>query len=207
MLQTQSVDPQTLVLLKKITALPALADTRLVGGTALALQLGHRKSIDLDFFGTIHANATEIRGELETVAHTEVQSESKVIFIYELDGVKIDIVNYFNYPWLEDMIQDDGIRLASLSDIAAMKISAIIGRGTKKDFIDLAFLLHRFSLDEILDFFAKKYPNHSIFMAMKSLTYFEDAEKEVMPKMLQKMSWKKVKSTIQQATLNPQKIF
>ena len=87
----------------------------------------------------------------------------------------------YTYPWLDDVVYKDGIRLASPRDIAAMKITAIEGRGTKKDFVDIYFLLKKYSLKNLLDFYSQKYPDSSSFMAMKSLAYFEDAEEEPMP--------------------------
>ena len=89
-----------------------------------------------------------------------------------------------------------GIRMAGIKDIAAMKVTAVIGRGTKKDFIDISFLLHHLSLNEILDFYSTKYDDGSVFMAMKSLVYFDDAEKEPMPDMLINKSWEQVKEYI-----------
>ena len=77
-----------------------------------------------------------------------------------------------------------------------MKITALIGRGTKKDFIDLAFLLDIFSLNEIFNFYEKKYPEASRFMAMKSIAYFDDAEQEPMPFMLKEKSWNDIKKQI-----------
>ena len=172
----------TLELLKKLQRLPVLEQTRLVGGTALALQLGHRKSIDLDFFGTVDCEAEYLRESIAGIASLTILKESPHIHIYIVDGIKVDIVNY-KYPWLDDVVLEQGLRLASVSDIAAMKITAIIGRGTKKDFIDIAFLLHHFSLEEILHFYAAKYNDSSVFMAMKSLAYFDDAEADPMPDM------------------------
>ena len=131
MLHYEAVEPATLELLKQVQRIPFLSETRLVGGTSLALQIGHRKSVDIDLFGEI-----------------------------------------------------------------AMKITAIIGRGTKKDFIDLAFLLDYFSLDEILNFYEKKYPEASRFMAIKSVAYFDDAEVEPMPYMLNERSWGDVKERV-----------
>lgn len=77
-----------------------------------------------------------------------------------------------------------------------MKITALIGRGTKKDFIDLAFLLDIFSLNEIFNLYEKKYPEASRFMAMKSIAYFDDAEQEPMPFMLKEKSWNDIKKQI-----------
>ena len=195
MLYLETVESSTLELLKKLQRLPVLEQTRLVGGTALALQLGHRKSIDLDFFGTGDCEAEYLRESIAGIASLTILKESPHIHIYIVDGIKVDIVNY-KYPWLDDVVLEQGLRLASVSDIAAMKITAIIGRGTKKDFIDIAFLLHHFSLEEILHFYAAKYNDSSVFMAMKSLAYFDDAEADPMPDMFVNQSWQQVKAYI-----------
>ena len=195
MLYLSTVESTTLELLKRLQQLPVLSNTRLVGGTALALQLGHRKSIDLDFFGQINVNSQELREALQTLGMLTVLSDSKNIHIYVLNGVKIDIVNY-TYPWIDDVVCKDGIRLASPKDIAAMKITAIEGRGTKKDFVDIYFLLKTYSLNNILDFYAQKYSASSSFMAMKSLAYFEDAEEDPMPYMFVDVSWDEIKRSI-----------
>lgn len=195
MLYLETVESSTLELLKKLQRLPVLEQTRLVGGTALALQLGHRKSIDLDFFGTVDCEAEYLRESIAGIASLTILRESPHIHIYIVDGIKVDIVNY-KYPWLDDVVLEQGLRLASVSDIAAMKITAIIGRGTKKDFIDIAFLLHHFSLEEILHFYAAKYNDSSVFMAMKSLAYFDDAEADPMPDMFVNQSWQQVKAYI-----------
>jgi len=195
MLQLSAIEQNTFELLKKLQKLPLLAKTRLVGGTALALQIGHRKSIDLDFFGELDFEIQELIDNIKEFADLTILSESKNIHIYSINGIKVDFVNY-KYPWIDDAICEDGILLAGIKDIAAMKISAIIGRGTKKDFIDIAFLLQKFSLKDILDFYSLKYNDGSIFAAMKSLTYFDDAEDDIMPDMLIKKSWKQAKKEI-----------
>ena len=195
MLHLSTVDSTTLELLKKLQSIPILHNTRLVGGTALALQIGHRKSVDLDFFGTVDASKDELTMALEQIGSLVVLKESPHIHIYQLNNVKIDVVDY-QYSWIDDAVVMQGIRMASLRDIAAMNITAIIGRGTKKDFIDIAFLLQRFSINKILDFYSQKYPDGSTFMAMKSLAYFDDAEEDIMPYMLTDISWEKIKSQI-----------
>lgn len=196
MLSYQTVESYTLELLKKLMAEPSLTGTRLVGGTSLALQYGHRNSIDLDFFGTIDDDPLSIRECLETIGHVSVLKETKSIRIYDLDKVKIDFVDYSRYQWLTEAITEDGLRLASPKDIAAMKVNAIEGRGTRKDFVDIYFLLQHYSLDEILGFYQEKYPEHSVFRALMSLSYFEDAEKQMMPKMFSKVSWDEMKAYI-----------
>ena len=103
MLHLSTVESTTLELLKKLQQLPELRDTRLVGGTALALQLGHRKSIDLDFFGTINCDTQELVDAIKSVATLAILKESPHIHIYLIDGIKVDIVNY-KYPWLDEVI-------------------------------------------------------------------------------------------------------
>ncbi len=195
MLHYETIEPTTLGLLRQLQDIPLLSKTRLVGETSLALQIGHRKSIDIDLFGEIDCDQYELVDALSDFGKLTILKESKNIHVYQLNGVKIDIVNY-KYPWINPMLVEDNLRLADIKDIAAMKITALIGRGTKKDFIDLAFLLDIFSLDEIFNLYEKKYPDASRFMAMKSIAYFDDAEQEPMPFMLKEKSWNDIKKRI-----------
>ena len=110
-------------------------ESRLVGGTALALHLGHRVSVDLDFFGKIDAPLEDIVFELSSFASVSPISASKMMRFLIVDGIKVDIVNY-PYPWIDSPVVENGVTLAGIKDIAAMKLSAITNRGTKKDFID-----------------------------------------------------------------------
>ena len=201
MLHYETIIPETHSLLEKLSALPVLEDARLVGGTALALQLGHRTSVDLDFFGRINADSVELRDVLREVGKVEVASVSKNINIFWINGIKVDMVNY-PYPWLDMPIEENGVRLASLKDIAAMKVSAIVNRGTKKDFIDLYTLLQSFTLDDILDMYSRKYSDGSLFIVMKSLTYFDDAETDPMPNVLNDTTWKIAKDSIRTVVRN-----
>ena len=201
MLHYETIIPETHSLLEKLSTLPVLEDARLVGGTALALQLGHRTSVDLDFFGRINADSEDLRDILREVGRVEVASVSKNINIFWINGVKVDMVNY-PYPWLDLPIVEDGVRLASLNDIAAMKVSAIVNRGTKKDFIDLYTLLLHFALDEILDMYSRKYSDGSLFIVMKSLTYFDDAETDPMPNVLNDTTWETVKEFLRKVVRN-----
>ena len=122
MLHLETVEYSTLELLRKLQSLPILRDTRLVGGTALALQLGHRKSVDLDFFGTITCEAEELISAIKTVASLIVLKESPHIHIYLVDGIKVDIVNY-RYQWLDKPVVDQGIRMAGIKDICLLYTS------------------------------------------------------------------------------------
>ena len=198
MLHYQTIRPGTLELLKQLQPLPELAGTRLVGGTALALQLGHRSSVDLDFFGSVNVATEDLRSAFEEGHNMSIVAEYRNIRQYMVDGVKVDVVN-LKANWLEDAVIEDGLILAGLKDIAAMKINAIVGRGSKKDFIDLSFLLEKFSLREMLEFFIEKYPSGEVMLALKSLAYFADAEKDSMPEMFVNRSWDEVKEIVSKA--------
>ena len=196
MLSFQTVLPDTLELLKTLMRLPAFNQTRLVGGTALALQYGHRRSVDLDFFGYASEDTEELTEVLrDTVEHVVRGNCTKRIRAYMLNNVKVDIVTY-DYPWIDNAIIEDGIILASPKDIAAMKINAVIGRGMKKDFIDIYYLLKHFTFDELMQLYLKKYSDGSEYRALLSMTYFGDADPQPMPIMFDTVSWDTIKDTI-----------
>jgi len=174
---------------------PILQSFRLVGGTALALQLGHRKSIDIDLFGQSNLTGDEINDVLNDYGKVISISKSKNINIFTLNNIKIDFVNY-KYPWIDDTNELEGIRLASPKEIGAMKINAITGRGSMKDFVDLFYLLKKFSLQDLLGFFEQKYFDGSVFLAIKSLAYFKDAENQQMPVLFEEVSWLEMKNEI-----------
>jgi len=196
MLSLQTVQPDTLELLKTLMRLPILSDMRLVGDTALALQYGHRRSVDLDFFGHTTENVDELTEAIrEEVGHIQTLSATKRIKVYNIQNVKVDIVNY-DYPWIDDAVIEGDIRMASPKDIAAMKVNAVIGRGTKKDFIDIFFLLQHYTFDELLQFYKKKYPDGSEFRALLSMAYFADADLQAMPYMYENIEWSDIKQRI-----------
>ena len=195
MLHLETIDTRTLDLLVKLQKIPAFTELRLVGGTALALHIGHRKSVDLDFFGTITADEYELSKQLTETGQATILKKTENIKIYVIDGIKTDIVN-FHYKWLASPLIESGLVLAGMEDIAAMKLSAITGRGTKKDFIDLFFLLKHFRLKQMLDFYLQKYPDGSEFIVLKSLSYFDDAEEDESPVMLKPAKWGTVKRII-----------
>ena len=192
MLSLRTIEPHTLELLRALMQEAALSELRLVGGTALALQYGHRSSVDLDLFGKIDIDGYELQSILSKYGVLKVENETKILHQYYIDDIKVDVVNY-PFEWISPIIEEDGIRLASPIDIAAMKVNAIEGRGTKKDFIDMYMLLQHYSLKEIIAFYQQKYPNYSIFRALRSLTYFEDAEDQFMPRMFIEDTWEDMK--------------
>ena len=196
MLSIQTIEPNTLELLKTLAAQPELQDTRLVGGTALALQYGHRQSVDLDFFGQLPKDSEVLLDMVSRIGEVMVINRSTSILQMVVNQVKVDFVDYSHYPWIDHPIKGDGFTLASDKDIAAMKVNAIIGRGTRKDFIDLYALLQHYTLSELLSFYRQKYPEFSEYRALLSMTYFEDAEMQDMPRMFIDTPWLQMKQTI-----------
>jgi len=205
MLSIQTIQPDTLELLKHLSAFPELNATRLVGGTALALQYGHRMSVDLDFFGQLPQDKEELIAIAKQVGEAVVLNKSNFILQMTINNVKVDFVDYSRYVWIDEPVKGDGFVLASDKDIAAMKVNAIMGRGTRKVFVDLFVLLQHYSLAEILDFYKQKYPEHSEYRALLSMTYFEDAEMQDMPKMFIDTPWDEMKKSITQAVKAYQK--
>ncbi|MDO8896749.1 MAG: nucleotidyl transferase AbiEii/AbiGii toxin family protein [Bacteroidales bacterium] len=195
MLYLSTIESPTLELLKKLMLNAKLKNMRLAGGTALALHIGHRKSIDLDLFGKIDFNLLEINELFIDFAKVSSIKRSENINIFSINGIKVDFVNY-SYSWLQDIVLFNELRLAGMQDIAAMKLAAITGRGSKKDFVDLYFLLNYFTFAQMLGFYKQKYPDGSVYLLMKSLTYFEDAETEPMPVMLTDLSWQSIKDSL-----------
>lgn len=200
MLQTSAVEPRTLGVLKKLMKLSSLQEFVLVGGTALALHKGHRLSIDIDMFSSkIPINRDVVLNEMNQAGTVVIKDALDYALFLEFDGVKLDVLKY-QYEWLKKPFVENGIRVASVEDISAMKLSAITKRGLKKDFYDLYFLIKELSLSQMLDYFRNKYPDAETYMVLKSLNYFEDAEENTDPVLLkEKPSWEEVKKTIRSA--------
>ncbi|MGB9776456.1 MAG: nucleotidyl transferase AbiEii/AbiGii toxin family protein [Anaerolineae bacterium] len=168
----------------------------LAGGTAVALHLGHRRSYDLDFFiPERDFPPALLRQELAPLGSLVVLHESAGTFVGTLNGGQISFFIY-PYPMLEPFIEIEGIRIAALSDLAAMKLEAISSRGTKRDFIDLYQICQSaIPLREVIRLFERKYAGvrYSMVHILKSLQYFEDAEPDPMPEMLVPCRWGQVK--------------
>jgi len=196
MLYKSTVSESTFKLLEDLQSIEEFLKLRLVGGTSLALQIGHRISVDLDLFGEVEFD-NQLFNDFDKV---QVIKKSKNINIFEINNVKVDIVNY-SYPWLDRELHIENIRLASLKDIAAMKIAAVTGRGSKKDFVDLFFLLKEFSFNEIISFYEQKYSDASIYLALKSLLYFDDADNEPPLNMIIEAPWQSVKEKIKKEVI------
>jgi Nucleotidyl transferase AbiEii toxin, Type IV TA system len=195
MLFYTTVSESTLAILKFIMNNPTFDQFNLVGGTALALQIGHRLSVDLDLFGIEDLNQNKILTELQKYGEVKEGNKSEIFYGVFLDDLKIDFLKY-TYSQYLPTVELDGIRMLSKLEISAMKLSAIGSRGTKKDYVDIYFLLQEFSLKQMLEAFSTKYPIQNNIHAFKSLTYFDDAERTEMPTMLNDTTWEDIKAGI-----------
>ncbi len=200
MLRLKTIHNDTYNLLRELSESRELDSFALAGGTALALMLGHRISVDLDFFTQNEFAGFELLDRLNQRFDTEncstmVNSLSLSIKRKGL-SVKIDFIRH-DYPLVNPIRTVGSIRLFSLEDIIAMKLNAIANRGAKKDFYDIYALLAKFSLREMLGFFEVKYPKMNTFAVTKSLVYFEDADLDPDPISLVDVSWEDIKKEIQ----------
>src|SRR3989344_5462456 len=160
------------------------------------------KQAYLDFFTQHEFNETELSAKLASLPEFIQDGTTKWTVWGKIAGTKFNIF-YYKYPLLEETLSFEGIQLANLADIAAMKIHAIADRGTKRDFVDVYFLAKKYTLSEMLDYYQKKYgvSENRLYAILRSLDYFEDADQESeMPNMLAKVSWEKVKEFFRKET-------
>ncbi|PJA06220.1 MAG: hypothetical protein COX70_09955 [Flavobacteriales bacterium CG_4_10_14_0_2_um_filter_32_8] len=184
MFYQDTIEPSTLELLKKLQSENLIKDFQLAGGTALALQIGHRKSIDLDLFIQKDFDTNTLLEFLEEKYQFAMNYSSLNTLKGCIDNVQLDFITH-KYPLVNNTTNLDGVYLLSIEDIAAMKLNAIAGNGTRsKDFIDIYFILQQFTLDEILIFYKKKYSFRNQLQVIKSLTYFDDIDIQDWPEML-----------------------
>jgi len=180
----------------------ATAGWYLAGGTALALQVGHRESEDLDFF-TPRKNFYEPQFEKKLMLagkwRTDFLAEGALYGRYRDAKMSFIAYPFFNPS---SFLQCGSVRMVMPRDIAAMKIDAVSSRGSRKDFVDIYFLLQKYTLSELMGFFERKYKNIQFnkLHILKSLVFFEDAEFEPMPMMIQTVGWEDVKRKIREET-------
>jgi hypothetical protein len=188
------INPQVERVLHDLRSLGVLDACYLAGGTGLALHLGHRRSHDLDFFSPHPIAPQALIGKMKTVAEFGVVSQAPDTLHVAVQAVKVSLLGY-PYPLLFPLATFLGVKVADPRDIACMKLSAIASRGTKRDFIDLYFTSKQYGLAQLVKWFKQKYAgvNPSPTHILKSLTWFEDAEKDPMPDLLAPLSWDDVK--------------
>lgn len=202
MLQNKAVLPGTLALLKELVAIEELQSFSLVGGTALALRYGHRFSEDLDLFCNRAFDRQQLIDKLvSTYGADFIHQETgfKKSLFCTIRKVKVDAI-YYPHPQIRPSEVIDGISFYADEDIAAMKIQAILGRGKKKDFWDLALLLEQYGLEKIIDWHTEKFPNQMLLISIpQTITYFADADLSSDPDCLRGFSWESIKDTIRKA--------
>jgi predicted nucleotidyltransferase component of viral defense system len=168
----------------------------LAGGTALSLQIGHRLSVDLDFFSPTEDIPTIRMGLEKALApfNVTLADSSWGNLVYLAKNVRVGFYGY-GYPLVAPLIETKEVRLASIEDIALMKLDALLSRSARKDFYDLYFICQFIPLYQIFDHAPKKYPSIRDFetQTIKRLVYFENAEAEADPSMLYHVDWKTVK--------------
>lgn len=169
----------------------------LVGGTALALQFGHRESVDLDFVCE-QGFPTNFRETLSSLGIVTVVRDEENTFDGTFNDVKISMFA-FRYPRLFPTLAYEGIALADARDIAAMKILAVTQRAARKDFVDLYMLIKQYGLPMLLDLFERKYAGATFSRThlLKSISYFADAEADPMPRMHVSLNWEEIKQTLE----------
>lgn len=190
----KAVLPDTIRALKLVSNISIVKKSYLAGGTALALHLGHRISVDLDFFTPQIFDEKTLSAELHQLSGYKEEGMAWRTVWGKVANTKFSLF-YYQYPLIKETIPFEGIQILSKEDIAAMKIHALEDRGAKRDFIDLYFLAKEFSLEQMLEFYDKKYGvlKEHLYAIVRSLNYFVDAEIDDDPKILIPVSWKEVK--------------
>ena len=158
-------------------------DFYLAGGTALSLQIGHRDSVDFDFFSQKEFNTAELFEEIRKVflGHdlVKIQDEKNTLSVIIGQNIKISFFSY-DYKLIEPLVDDEHFRLASIIDIGCMKLSAIVSRATNKDYVDLYYILKQVSLEKLLKSAEEKMPELDYNLILKSLVYFDDIKEEAL---------------------------
>ncbi len=208
MLRKETFSFSTLELLKTLMADDLLKGFFLVGGTALSLQIGHRVSIDIDLFSTAPFSEDEILTELEGRYGYRLDYRSKNTLKGEINGVKVDLVSH-RYPLVKPLLEIENVRMATLEDIAAMKLNAISVNGSRlKDFIDVAYLSSNLNLSQMVDAYEEKYNTRNPTMIVKALDYHKDINfNEPIEMVGGQYLWVEIEHRLRQMTLNPTKTF
>lgn len=201
MLHLETVEPRAFSILKQLMELPELNESSLVGGTALSLLYGHRRSVDLDLF-----SAKPFDNDVVVAA---LKKKFKASFVNRttnlrfgifgfIDEIKVDIIRH-SHPLIRKESVIEGIRMFSPEDIIAMKVQAILGRAKKKDFWDIAELLNHYTVDDFINFHREKYTKQNLLITVpQALTYFADAEESEDPISLKRQNWQSIKKAIGQ---------
>jgi len=203
----EALTPETQQAFHKIAGLEFIQSFYLAGGTGLALHLGHRFSVDLDFFSSQKEavgvdQRTTLRETFEDPS-LSITFDKDATFVATWRGVGLSFFRLHTYPLVQPTLLVTGVRLASLEEIGAMKLAAIIDRGTRKDLVDLYFILQRASIESLFRVAAMKYARVRTFAisATRALAYFEDAEALPMPRMIDRTPWSTMRRFLERQAL------
>jgi predicted nucleotidyltransferase component of viral defense system len=198
------IAPEVGLAAEHLESFPGLRGFYLAGGTALTLYLGHRRSVDLDFFSSQPFHEDTLIANLQSIPGFSVISKSPQTVYIHVSGTKVSFIGY-QYPLLFPLADFRGIAVAEVRDIACMKLSALASRGSRRDFVDLYVVAREYGIPQLLDLFRSKFAqaNYNLLHVRKSLTYFADAEQEPMPDMLMPLSWEEVKQFFLEQARNP----
>lgn len=202
-------DKKRLALLPKLVFLKS-AGFYLAGGTALALQIRHRKSLDFDFYNPQIFDSEKILSTFQKNSKDVILiQKAENTLIAKMEGIEISLFTY-PYKLLKKLIETQYLNLASIEDIAAMKLIAIIQRGIRRDFTDLYFLIKLLGLKKIFQLTEEKYPPFNKYLGLQALTYFGDAEKESLKRkvvLFQPATWNEIKKFITAQAIEFKKIL
>ena len=204
MLHKETVDKSTLDLLVQLQSKEYLKGFYLVGGTALALRIGHRKSVDIDLFSNFDFDVAALLENLSSDFNFKLFFSANNTIKGSIDNVQVDILAH-RYPLILEPFKEEGITMLSLQDILAMKLNAITSSGQRvKDFIDVYYLLHEFTLSEMIGFYNTKYKQYNDVNVLKSITYYNDVDLVDWPQLIDNplLKWDDVKKRILKATRN-----
>ncbi|MBI4673793.1 MAG: nucleotidyl transferase AbiEii/AbiGii toxin family protein [Chloroflexi bacterium] len=194
----EALPPKVAEVLQNLARATSLEPFYLAGGTALALRLGHRISVDLDFFGPVETFDDVWRHRMiqDFGAHfsIEVPQNSPLGLVLGIEGVDVGFYTY-GYEMLDPLNRLVDVPIAGIADIGLMKLDAIADRGRRKDFVDLYFIAQRVTLEQLLSLSKEKYPYDRYFVirSLEALVEFDVADAESDLRMLVPTDWEEVK--------------
>lgn len=204
----EALTPKTRDAFHACAQLPFIQTFYLAGGTGLALHLGHRFSVDLDFFtdatNSVNAKMRRMLKQKFREPSLELVHDQDATFVAKWQAVGISFFELYEQPLVERTTDVTGIALASLGDIGALKLSAIFSRATRKDLVDLYFILQIVSLEKLFRIAAKKFPLVPSFpvTSLLALAYFDDADKLTMPQMIDQTPWEQMKKFLRKESMD-----
>ena len=201
MLYKETVESSTLELLNSLQSQPYLVGFYLVGGTALALRIGHRRSVDLDLFSNFSFDVVQLLENLTADYNFNLFFSANNTIKGSIDNVKVDFISH-RYPFISEPVVEEEIEMLSFQDIIAMKLNAISANGQRvKDFIDIFYLIRSFSIEQMIGFYKKKYTQYNEVSVLKSLVYFDDIDFNDWPEITAEpnLKWHVVKNELEKS--------